>query len=145
MDYSPIVAQVWGMLTWFIPAALLIGLLKSPWAKGQIGELLVRLFAHWQLDRQTYRRLHNVTLNTPDGTTQIDHVFLSPYGIFVLETVSVILQVASFKLTGKRLFRMAPIHHHYELKGWPEPRVIVRFWITTVMLVLFGLATLKLR
>lgn len=83
MDYSPIVAQVWGMLTWFIPAALLIGLLKSPWAKGQIGELLVRLFAHWQLDRHTYRRLHNVTLNTPDGTTQIDHVFLSPYGIFV--------------------------------------------------------------
>ena len=74
------------MLTWFIPAALLIGLLKSPWAKGQIGELLVRLFAHWQLDRHTYRRLHNVTLNTPDGTTQIDHVFLSPYGIFVLET-----------------------------------------------------------
>ena len=86
MDYSPIVAQVWGMLTWFIPAALLIGLLKSPWAKGQIGELLVRLFAHWQLDRHTYRRLHNVTLNTPDGTTHIDHVFLSPYGIFVLET-----------------------------------------------------------
>lgn len=70
MDYSPIVAQVWGMLTWFIPAALLIGLLKSPWAKGQIGELLVRLFAHWQLDRHTYRRLHNVTLNTPDGTTR---------------------------------------------------------------------------
>lgn len=66
-------------------------------------------------------------------------------GIFVAETVSVILQVASFKLTGKRIFRMAPIHHHFELKGWPEPRVIVRFWIITVMLVLFGLATLKLR
>ena len=66
-------------------------------------------------------------------------------GIFVLETVSVILQVASYKLTGKRIFRMAPIHHHFELKGWPEPRVIVRFWIITVMLVLFGLATLKLR
>ena len=66
-------------------------------------------------------------------------------GIFVLETVSVIIQVASFKLTGKRVFRMAPIHHHFELKGWPEPRVIVRFWIITVMLVLFGLATLKLR
>ncbi len=66
-------------------------------------------------------------------------------GIFVLETVSVIMQVASFKLTGKRIFRMAPIHHHFELKGWPEPRVIVRFWIITVMLVLFGLATLKLR
>tara|TARA_R110002072_G_scaffold11196_2_gene50933 strand:+ start:90666 stop:91748 length:1083 start_codon:yes stop_codon:yes gene_type:complete len=66
-------------------------------------------------------------------------------GIFVMETVSVILQVASFKLTGKRIFKMAPIHHHFELKGWPEPRVIVRFWIITVMLVLFGLATLKLR
>jgi phospho-N-acetylmuramoyl-pentapeptide-transferase len=66
-------------------------------------------------------------------------------GIFVLETVSVILQVASFKLTGKRIFRMAPIHHHFELKGWPEPRVIVRFWIISFVLVLCGLATLKLR
>jgi len=66
-------------------------------------------------------------------------------GIFVLETVSVILQVASFKLTGKRIFRMAPIHHHFELKGWPEPRVIVRFWIISLVLVLIGLATLKVR
>jgi len=66
-------------------------------------------------------------------------------GIFVLETVSVILQVASFKLTGRRIFRMAPIHHHFELKGWPEPRVIVRFWIITLVLVLIGLATLKIR
>ena len=66
-------------------------------------------------------------------------------GVFVMETASVILQVASFKLTGKRIFRMAPLHHHFELKGWPEPRVIVRFWIITIMLVLFGLATLKLR
>lgn len=66
-------------------------------------------------------------------------------GVFVMETVSVIMQVASFKLTGKRIFRMAPIHHHFELKGWPEPRVIVRFWIITVILVLIGLATLKLR
>lgn len=66
-------------------------------------------------------------------------------GIFVLETVSVMLQVASFKLTGKRIFRMAPIHHHFELKGWPEPRVIVRFWIITVILVLVGLASLKIR
>lgn len=72
-------------------------------------------------------------------------VLLIMGGIFVLETASVILQVASFKLTGKRIFRMAPLHHHFELKGWPEPRVIVRFWIITVMLVLFGLATLKLR
>ncbi|WP_299080855.1 phospho-N-acetylmuramoyl-pentapeptide-transferase [uncultured Paraglaciecola sp.] len=66
-------------------------------------------------------------------------------GIFVVETMSVILQVGSFKLRGKRIFRMAPIHHHYELKGWPEPRVIVRFWIISLMLVLVGLATLKLR
>ena len=66
-------------------------------------------------------------------------------GIFVLETLSVILQVASFKLTGKRIFRMAPLHHHFELKGWPEPRVIVRFWIISVVLVLIGLATLKVR
>jgi len=66
-------------------------------------------------------------------------------GVFVLETVSVMLQVASFKLTGRRIFRMAPIHHHFELKGWPEPRVIVRFWIISVMLVLLGLATLKVR
>jgi len=66
-------------------------------------------------------------------------------GVFVMETASVILQVASFKLTGKRIFRMAPLHHHFELKGWPEPRVIVRFWIITVILVLVGLATLKLR
>jgi phospho-N-acetylmuramoyl-pentapeptide-transferase len=72
-------------------------------------------------------------------------VFFIMGGVFVLETLSVIIQVASFKLTGKRVFRMAPIHHHFELKGWPEPRVIVRFWIITVILVLIGLATLKLR
>jgi phospho-N-acetylmuramoyl-pentapeptide-transferase len=66
-------------------------------------------------------------------------------GIFVLETVSVIMQVVSFRLTGRRIFRMAPIHHHFELKGWPEPRVIVRFWIITLVLVLIGLSTLKLR
>ena len=66
-------------------------------------------------------------------------------GVFVMETLSVVIQVASFKLTGRRVFRMAPIHHHFELKGWPEPRVIVRFWIITVILVLVGLATLKLR
>lgn len=62
----------------------------------------------------------------------------------MVETLSVILQVGSFKLRG-RIFRMAPIHHHYELKGWPEPRVIVRFWIISLMLVLIGLATLKVR
>ncbi len=66
-------------------------------------------------------------------------------GIFVIETVSVMLQVASYKLTGRRIFRMAPLHHHFELKGWPEPRIIVRFWIITVILVLIGLASLKVR
>ena len=66
-------------------------------------------------------------------------------GVFVMETVSVILQVGSFKLTGRRIFRMAPLHHHFELKGWPEPRVIVRFWIITLVLVLIGLASLKIR
>jgi len=66
-------------------------------------------------------------------------------GVFVLETASVILQVGSFKLRGKRIFKMAPIHHHFELKGWAEPKVIVRFWIISLLLVLFGLATLKLR
>ena len=66
-------------------------------------------------------------------------------GVFVMETVSVILQVGSYKLRGQRIFRMAPIHHHYELKGWPEPRVIVRFWIISIVLVLIGLATLKVR
>jgi phospho-N-acetylmuramoyl-pentapeptide-transferase len=66
-------------------------------------------------------------------------------GVFVIETVSVMLQVASYKLLGRRIFRMAPLHHHFELKGWPEPRVIVRFWIITVILVLIGLATLKVR
>lgn len=74
---------------------------------------------------------------------ELVYFFMS--GIFVLETISVILQVTSFKLTGKRIFKMAPIHHHFELKGWPEPRVIVRFWIITFILVLCGLATLKLR
>ena len=72
-------------------------------------------------------------------------VLLVMGGVFVVETASVMLQVASFKLTGKRIFRMAPIHHHFELKGWPEPRVIVRFWIISVVLVLVGLATLKVR
>ena len=72
-------------------------------------------------------------------------VFCLMAGVFVMETVSVILQVISFKLTGRRIFRMAPIHHHFELKGWPEPRVIVRFWIISVILVLAGLATLKIR
>ncbi len=66
-------------------------------------------------------------------------------GLFVLETVSVIVQVASFKMTGRRVFRMAPLHHHFEQKGWAEPTIVIRFWIIAVILALFGLATLKLR
>ncbi len=72
-------------------------------------------------------------------------VLLIMGGVFVVETLSVVIQVASFKLTGRRVFRMAPLHHHYELKGWKENQVVVRFWIITMMLVLFGLSTLKLR
>jgi len=72
-------------------------------------------------------------------------VLLIMGGVFVIETLSVVVQVASYKLRGKRVFLMAPIHHHYELKGWPEPRIIVRFWIITVFLVLVGIATLKIR
>lgn len=84
-------------------------------------------------------------LGTIAVITRHEVVFFIMSGVFVMETVSVMLQVGSFKLTGKRIFRMAPIHHHFELKGWPEPRVIVRFWIITIILVLIGLATLKLR
>jgi len=66
-------------------------------------------------------------------------------GLFVLETVSVIVQVISFKMTGKRVFAMAPLHHHFEQKGWKEPTIVIRFWIISVVLALVGLATLKLR
>ncbi len=78
-------------------------------------------------------------------TVRQELVLMIMGGVFVLETVSVMLQVASFRFTGKRIFKMAPIHHHFELKGWPEPRIIVRFWIITVVLVLLGLASLKIR
>jgi phospho-N-acetylmuramoyl-pentapeptide-transferase len=77
--------------------------------------------------------------------TKHEIVFAIVGGLFVLEAMSVIIQVASFKLTGKRVFRMAPIHHHYEKKGWKEPQVVIRFWIIAVVLALIGLATLKLR
>jgi phospho-N-acetylmuramoyl-pentapeptide-transferase len=77
--------------------------------------------------------------------TRQELVFFIMSGVFVMETVSVILQVGSFKLRGKRIFKMAPIHHHFELKGWPEPKVVVRFWIMALISVLIGLATLKIR
>ena len=67
------------------------------------------------------------------------------HGVFLVEIVSVMVQVASFKMTGKRVFKMAPLHHHFELKGWAEPKIIVRFWIISVMLALVALASLKLR
>ena len=85
MDVSPVTEQIWGTLGSFLPLMLLIGHPKSPLAEGYIGERLVRLFAHWQLDKKTYRSQCNVPLNSPD-TTQIDHVFLSRYGLFVVET-----------------------------------------------------------
>jgi UDP-N-acetylmuramyl pentapeptide phosphotransferase/UDP-N-acetylglucosamine-1-phosphate transferase len=67
------------------------------------------------------------------------------HGVFLMEILSVIIQVVSFRTTGKRVFKMAPLHHHYELKGWPEPKIIVRFWIVSIMLALVGIASLKLR
>src|SRR5580765_8722162 len=85
------------------------------------------------------------TLGTMAVITRQEIVLFIMGGVFVVETLSVMVQVASFRMTGKRVFRMAPIHHHYELKGWKENQVVVRFWIVTMLLVLFGLSTLKLR
>jgi phospho-N-acetylmuramoyl-pentapeptide-transferase len=91
----------------------------------------------------------SLSLGAALGTVAViirhEYVLIIMGGLFVIEAISVIVQVISFKLTGKRVFKMAPLHHHYELKGWPEPRVIVRFWILTFMLVLLGLAMLRLR
>ena len=87
---------------------------------------------------------HTGTINIKEGYLEMEGDILQG-GLFVVETVSVVMQVTSFRLTGRRIFRMAPLHHHYELKGWPEPRIIVRFWIITVVLVLIGLASLKVR
>ena len=93
--------------------------------------------------------LGSLTLGGILGTLAVlirhEVVFAIMAGVFVMETLSVIIQVSSYKLRGKRVFLMAPIHHHFELKGWAEPKVIVRFWIITFVLVLFALATLKLR
>jgi phospho-N-acetylmuramoyl-pentapeptide-transferase len=110
------------------------------WASS--GSTPIRRWCSWV----TSARLRSVrALGTIAVIVRQEAVLLVMGGIFVIETLSVMIQVASFKLTGKRVFRMAPIHHHFELKGWPEPRVIVRFWIISVMLVLVGLATLKVR
>ena len=84
-------------------------------------------------------------LGTISIVTKHEMVLAIIGGLFVLETISVIVQVASFKLTGKRVFRMAPLHHHFEKKGWAEPTIVIRFWIIAVILALIGLSTLKLR
>jgi len=86
MDFSTIINEVLKAIWWLIPIVIVVGIFKSPWGKGYLGELLVRLLARFMLDKDTYHRVHNVTLPTPDGTTQIDHVFVSRFGIFVLET-----------------------------------------------------------
>lgn len=86
MDFSLFLKPIIGALWWLIPLAILAGILQSPWFKGYFGELLVRLSAKFLLDEAEYRPIHNVTLPTPDGTTQIDHIFVSRYGIFVVET-----------------------------------------------------------
>ena len=96
-----------------------------------------------------YRRQSGFTLMEMIGVVAVivrqEIVLAIMGGVFVVETLSVIIQVASFKLTGKRVFRMAPLHHHFELKGWPEPKVIVRFWIIAIALALLAMSTLKLR
>jgi phospho-N-acetylmuramoyl-pentapeptide-transferase len=84
-------------------------------------------------------------LGTIAVITKQELVLLVVGGIFVMEALSVIVQVTSFRLYGKRVFRMAPIHHHFELKGWPEPKIIVRFWIISILLALIAISTLKLR
>ena len=84
-------------------------------------------------------------LGTVSVITKHELVLAIVGGLFVLETISVIVQVASFKLTGKRVFRMAPLHHHFEQKGWAEPTIVIRFWIIALILAIAGLATLKLR
>jgi restriction system protein len=86
MDVSLIIKSAWGAVWWLIPLFIILGVLPSPWGKGVLGEQLVRLQAWLRLDKETYRSVHNVTLRTPDGTTQLDHVFVSRFGIFVLET-----------------------------------------------------------
>jgi restriction system protein len=86
MDYSPIFNEVLKVLWWLIPAAIVIGFFKSPWFKGMLGETLVKLAAKLRLPTDTYHPIHNVTLPTPDGSTQIDHIFVSRFGIFVVET-----------------------------------------------------------
>lgn len=86
MDFSPLIFAVLKNFWWFIPIAIVIGLFKSPWGKGYLGELFVRILARLRLDKYTYQRVHNVTLPTLDGTTQIDHIFVSRFGIFALET-----------------------------------------------------------
>jgi phospho-N-acetylmuramoyl-pentapeptide-transferase len=84
-------------------------------------------------------------LGTVAVATKKEILFVVIGGIFVVEAISVILQVGSFKLRKKRIFKMAPIHHHFELKGWSEPKVIVRFWIISILLSILAIATLKIR
>lgn len=86
MDFSPVIGSVWSIAEWLIPAFLLVGILKSPWLKGKVGELFVKIFAKFRLPQDIYIPMHDITLPTPDGTTQIDHIFVSRYGIFVVET-----------------------------------------------------------
>ena len=97
--------------------------------------------------QQTLRTITagNGTFATVKKAAWHELVFAIMAGVFVIETLSVAIQVISYKTRGKRVFLMAPIHHHYELKGWPEPKIIVRFWIVTLVFILIALATLKLR
>jgi phospho-N-acetylmuramoyl-pentapeptide-transferase len=148
-----------GVLAWVAGNAIVSGYLGVPFVQGA-GEMLIFCAALagaglgflWFNTYPAQVFMGDVgalALGAALGTVAVvvrqELVLLIMGGVFVVETVSVIIQVASFKLTGRRIFRMAPLHHHFELKGWAEPKVIVRFWIITVILVLVGLASLKVR
>ncbi|GAB4169347.1 MAG: phospho-N-acetylmuramoyl-pentapeptide-transferase [Wenzhouxiangellaceae bacterium] len=129
----------------FLPGAGEITIIAAALAGAGLGFLWFNTYPAQVFMGDTGALSVGAVLGTMAVIARQELVFFLMAGIFVLETVSVILQVASFKLTGRRIFRMAPLHHHFELNGWPEPRVIVRFWIISVVLVLIGLATLKVR
>ena len=115
---------------------------SAPEAIGNIGESRTAHCLH-KLSTDTYTVFNNIIVSDSEGrTTQIDHIVVSRYGIFVVETLSVMIQIFWYKKTGKRFFKMAPIHHHFEQLGWKETTVVTRFWIIGFVLTLVGLTAL---
>ena len=121
---------------------------RAPWPQPRINPVEQATLAR-QGDAQLFAQLPCVSIGAALGSVSVvtkhEIVLAIIGGLFVLEAVSVIVQVASFKMTGRRVFRMAPLHHHFEQKGWEEPTIVIRFWIIAWILAIAGLATLKLR